>query len=278
MNRRPLLFRHLLVGCALGGVCWLAACRKSNDPAGFGPNDQNTVTLAFANRVGPQALTLRSASYRNGAGEEFTVSAFNYFVCQVVLRRDNGPDVAFPGRYFLLRQADPASLTIRLDSVPAGNYRQLRFRLGVDSLRNLSDLSVQTGALDIRGYGDDNMYTGINYGFVILKLEGTSPAVPLQPDGTRRFSWLATGFGGGIRGHTPNNTRLITLTLPGDGATVRRDVAPVVNLQADLLRLFDGPNRLSLANTPLIYNPVSTQPLAENYRNLFSVAGVKNGN
>ena len=276
MKATDTIFRLILYGILVGLLIHSTACKKNGVSDGYNSTDKNAFIIKFNNQVEGKNLILNSATYQNGSGEAFIVSRFNYFISNLILQRDDGTEITFSD-YYLIRQSDANSLTVRLKEVPAGNYKQIRFRLGVDSLRNLSDLSAQTGALDVAGYGDDNMYTGINYGFVILKLEGTSPVAPIQPDNVRRYSYLVTGFGGGIRGRTPNNTRLISLSLPGEGGRVRRNISPNVFIHANILKLFDGPpNRFSLMATQSLYSPQTSQALANNFQGLFTLDRVEN--
>ena len=102
-------------------------------------------------------------TYINGAGEQFTVRNFRYYISNIVLK--NKLQSETHEGYFLIDQSDDASkeiiLQTNLDSVSA-----IQFLLGVDSLRNVT--GVQTGALDPAM----DMYWTWNTGYVMAKLEG----------------------------------------------------------------------------------------------------------
>ena len=249
------------------------ACEKDEINA-INPADKNTVTLEFDNRVGSKPMVLNTATYKNGAGEEFTVTAFNYFVSNVALTKSDGSVLKFPDQYFLVRQADAKTLTADLPNVPAGDYKNVSFTVGVDSSRSVADVSLRTGVLDVASYGDDGMYWSWNSGYIFLKLEGTSPVVPTRTDGRKLFQMHVGGFGG-MTSKMTNNLRSVSLPLTSP-ATVRGNVAPEVHLFVDAMSIFDGKTPIKLAQTNSVHNPALATPIADNYVGMFSVDHVHN--
>lgn len=253
----------------------LIACKKDAEPVE--PDTKNTVSVEFDNRVGDQKLVLGTTSYKNGSGEAFTVSAFNYFVSNLSLTKEDGNVLTFPNQYFLIRQADATTQTIALDNVPAGNYNQITFTIGVDSLKSVKPLSERTGVLNPASYGSDSMYWSPNLGYRFMKLEGSSPAVPVTVDAAPRFSLQVGGYGGGFNGDvkTANNLRTVTLPMT-KSATVRGNIAPEIHLFVNALTIFDGNTRISLTTTSHVDNPTTATPIADNYKAMFMVDHVHN--
>ena len=251
----------------------MLACTKENtvDPM---DNSTNAVTLEFDNRVGAQKMALGSSTYKNGSGEEFTLTRFNYFISNVALKKADGTLVKFPDQYFLIRQSDPTSWEPELREVPAGDYTEISFLIGVDSTRSVSDISARTGVLDPASYGDDAMYWSWNSGYIFVKMEGTSPVVPLNSAGKRVFEMHIGGYGGRTT-VAPNNLRTVKLPLISK-ATVRKGIAPTIHLVADFLKVFDGPKPIRLAETNSVHNPAAAGPLADNYMTMFVVDHVHN--
>jgi hypothetical protein len=251
----------------------LLACTKDDvDP--IGANDKNTITLEFDNRVGAQKMALGNTTYKNGSGEEFTLTTFNYFISNVALKKTDGTVVKFPDQYFLIRQADPTTWKPELADVPAADYSEISFTIGVDSARSVSDVTARTGVLDPTSYGDDGMYWSWNSGYIFVKMEGTSPVVPLNSAGNRVFAMHVGGYGGRTAA-APNNLRSVTLPLNGT-ATVRKNSAPTVHLVADFLKVFDGLKTIKLAETNTVHNPAVAGPIADNYKSMFVVDHVHN--
>ena len=250
-----------------------AACTEDVVEA-INPAAKNTVTLEFDNRVGSKPMVLNTATYKNGSGEEFTVTTFNYFVSNVALTKSDGSVVKFPDEYFLVRQADAKTLTADLPNVPAGDYKNVSFTVGVDSSRSVADVSLRKGVLDVASYGDDGMYWSWNSGYIFLKLEGTSPVVPVRTDGRKLFQIHVGGFGG-MTSKMANNLRSVSLPLTSP-ATVRGNVAPEVHFFVDAMTIFDGKAPIKLAQTNSIHNPTLAAPVADNYAGMFSVDHVHN--
>lgn len=251
----------------------LTACKK-DEVEPVGANDKNNLTLEFDNRAGAQKLALATTSYKNGSGEEFTVTTFNYFISNVALKKSDGTIVKFPNQYFLIRQADEKTLTPVLKDVPAGDYKEITFLIGVDSTKSVSNIAERTGVLDETSYGTDNMYWAWNSGYIFLKFEGTSPVAPANSAGVKAFQLHIGGFGGRTA-VTPNNLRTVTLSLPQQ-ATVRKSIAPTIHLVSDITRVFDGVNKISLSATNMVHNPKDASPIADNYKSMFIVDHVHN--
>lgn len=246
----------------------MLAC--NNDTVDPIDNSTNAVTLEFDNRVGAQKMALGSTTYKNGSGEEFTLTRFNYFISNVALKKADGTVVKFPDQYFLIRQSDPTSWEPKLKEVPAGDYNEISFLIGVDSTRSVSGIEHRTGVLDPTSYGDDVMAWSWNWGYIFLKAEGTSPAAPLNSAGKRAFEYHVGGYKG-----KGNNLRTVTLPLK-NMATVRKYVAPTIHLVADFLKVLDGPRTIKLAETNMVHNPDGAGPIADNYMKMFVVDHVHN--
>ena len=246
----------------------------TNDAVDPIDDSTNTVMLEFDNRVGAQKMALGNTIYKNGSGEEFTLTRFNYFISNVALKKADGTLVKFPDQYFLIRQADPTTWEPALQEVPAADYSEISFTIGVDSTRSVSDISARTGVLDPTAYGDDGMYWSWNSGYIFVKMEGASPVVPLNSAGKRAFEMHIGGYGGRAA-VAPNNLRTVTLPLNGK-ATVRKSIAPTIHLVADFLKVFDGPSTITLAETNSVHSPAVAGPIADNYMHMFVVDHVHN--
>lgn len=247
----------------------LIACQTQNDV----PTSVGSLQLTFDNRVGSNDLALGTGTYQNKAGEAFTVTRFDYFVSNIRLLRADGSAYTVPqdDSYFLVREADPTSQVITLNNVPAGDYTQLEFMVGVDSLRNTADISKRTGILDPAGSHTSGMYWDWNSGYIHLKLEGTSPQAPLDATGNRNFRYHI-GLFGGYQARTLNNTRLVRvpISVNGEGLRTGEAIKSSVVISTDAGKLFDGPTPISIATYPdVMVSPISAT-IANNYASMFS--------
>lgn len=248
----------------------IVSCQKDE----INPNDKNSVSIEFENRVGDQKLVLGSTKAKNSTGEEFTVTTLNYFVSNISLKNENGTTVKFADKYFLVRQANPSSLIVKLDDVPAGNYTELTYTIGVDSLKSISDVAQRTGVLDPASYGDDNMYWSWNSGYIFFKMEGNSSSIPANAAGIQKYQFHIGGYGGKTS-VTPNNLKTLTFPLMTT-AKVRKDVAPMIHIITDASKVFSAVNQISLAKSSVIMAPAAGKVVSENYAKSFIVDHVHN--
>lgn len=236
--------------------------------------ERGELQLAFEHVVGAKPLVLGSTSYRNGGGETFTVSTLNYYVTNIRLKRTDGPDYVVPqdSSYFLIRASDPATQVIRLHNLPAGTYSGVSYLLGVDSLRNTASVDRRTGVLDPAGGHTGGMYWDWNSGYIHFKLEGNSPQVPASA-GDDRFMYHI-GLFGGYQSRTLNNLRTVTLTTDSTPIRIVTGLVPCVHIEADVQKVFDGPNPLRISQTPLIMISGLSAGVADNYARMFRVTRV----
>lgn len=256
---------------ALLGLLWMTLLFSCDSAAEtISPDDKNNMIIEFDQYVGNEKLVLNSKTYKNTAGEDFTISTLNFFVSNIALKKSDGTEVTFPDQYFLVRQADAASLKLTLKDVPAADYTSVRYTIGVDSLKSVSDLSQRKGVLDPASYGNDNMYWSWNSGYIFFKIEGSSP---LSSDPAKVFMYHVGGYGG-YTGKTPNNLRTITADFGGNTATVRKDISPTVHIITDAGQVFSAGLRIS--TTSMIHSPAAAKPVADGYVNMFKVDHVHN--
>lgn len=261
--RYSIFFAFVLIGSMAGGFL---ACQTDTVPAA----QTGSLGLTFDNVAGSQDLVLNTGTYQNAAGEPLVVTRFNYFVSNIRLKKDDGSEYVVPqdNSYFLVEEERPASQTITLSNIPVGNYTGLTFLIGVDSLRSLADISKRTGPLDPGLTTHDPMYWEWNSGYIFMKLEGTSMAAPAAQNNL--FYYHVGGFGGGYNGKkTLNNLRTVTIPFAGEVASVKTDAKPVLRIKTDVLKVFNGPTPLRIADhSSVMFEPFSTS-IADNYVQMF---------
>src|ERR1700733_464724 len=76
-------------------------------------------------------LLLDSLLFQNGAGETISVTRLSYLLSGFALEREEGGWVESPGQYAWMDAAQ-RRLEVRLNGVPEGKYRALRFHVGLD--------------------------------------------------------------------------------------------------------------------------------------------------
>ena len=236
----------------------IAGCRKKADPVIADPpaNDTREVHVNFANFAGSDSLKLNTGTYINASGESFTVSMFNYYISNIRLIAASGNDYVEKESYHLVRHGVNGSMHFHLTDVPQGDYKAIRFLIGVDSARNVS--GSQSGALDV----NNGMFWTWNTGYIMAKMEGKSDA---SNDNNKNFKYHPGGFSG------PNSVlRTVQLDFPATMA-LRTKINGDIVLKADILKWF-APQNVSIAqvNSVMMPGPDATK-IADNYAKMFSI-------
>ena len=239
--------------CCLVLNTLFAQVRHDTGPA------SSSLQLSVTHMMGQQPLVRKTVTYTNAAGESFTVSRFRYFLSNFSLESANGAIVRLPPAYFLVDDALDTSKTIRLDNVPAGQYKGIRFLVGVDSARNTS--GVQSGALAV----ESGMFWTWNSGYIMAQLEGHSPVISSP---TQEFLFHAGGYKS-----KDQVLKYVTLPFP-QPVTITKAAPPNVNLVADVEKWF-LPDTVSFKKITVIMAPgVKAKQVAGNYQHMFRVTGI----
>ncbi|MCP9755561.1 hypothetical protein EGI26_10375 [Lacihabitans sp. CCS-44] len=257
--------KKIALALALGISVFFAACETSD----INPNDKNSVSLHFEHLVGTEAFMLNTKTFTNASGEDFTISTFNYFVSNIILKKSDGTELKFADKYFLVKESLAESKVITLTDVPAGDYTSVSFMVGVDSAKSVSDVAQRTGVLDPASYGTDNMYWSWNSGYIFFKMEGKSTK---STNAAKDYKFHIGGFGG-MSAKTVNNLRTVTLSM-ADLAKVRKNIAPEVHLTVDARKVFKTSLKIAESNT--IMSPTLGVAVANNYKDMFAVEHVHN--
>ncbi|WP_373551687.1 MbnP family protein [Haliscomenobacter sp.] len=272
-------FKNILAALVVLATMVLSFSCDKNEEAEFGPDDKGSLILEFDNVVGSQNLQLNGPqTYTNANGDQFNVTLLNYYISNIKLKKSDGTVYTVPqdNSYFLVQESNVASREIKLSNIPVGDYAEVTFMVGVDSVRNTMDLSKRTGILDPAAHsGDDNMYWSWNSGYIFFKMEGLSPQATADAAGNKKFRYHIGGFGG-LNSKTINNIKTVTRTFGGEVATVRSSITPQVHIIVDILKAFEGSSKVGIGtNTTVMFAPYSVN-IANNYVGMFQVQHVHN--
>ena len=222
---------------------------------GFVAHKPHTITVRFRHKMGARDLQLFNETYTNSFGEPVTVTRFKYYIAHLNFTGAGQKEKILSGKTFLIDEAAPGSKTLvfTTDGTPP---QVLSFVIGVDSLLNVS--GVQTGALDPL----NGMFWTWNSGYIFAKMEGKSDSSKAP---AHYINWDVGGF------RSPHNaTRKIQLALP---ASITNATDPVIVIDADLLKWFDGDHAIRIAASPLCHQPGKlAMQIADNYSHMFTIA------
>ncbi|MDX2172571.1 MAG: MbnP family protein [Bacteroidota bacterium] len=242
------------------------ACKKdtkiSQESVVTSSQTYGNLTIEFENMV--DSLNLQFATnYVNQNGDTFQVSTFKYFISNIVITKNDNSTFVEPESYHLIDHSDPTSLIVTLTKVPTGSYKSISFMVGVDSTRNVS--GAQSGALS----QSSGMFWTWSTGYIMLKLEGTSPK---SPDLGKNIYFHVGGFEGINKAQ-----RNFTLNFGSTTANVSTSITPKINLQTDLLEIFKNPSLVDFSSIYDVTNINSrSRMIADNYADMIRLEHVHN--
>ncbi|CAN5749326.1 hypothetical protein BH10BAC2_BH10BAC2_06820 [soil metagenome] len=220
---------------------------------------QHTITISFKNMVGNQPLNTDSI-YTNQFGEPFKIRNCRYYISNIVLLDSlNSKSQSFNDQYFLVDEKEDESKHIAL-ATSLQHITGLQFLLGVDSIKNVS--GVQTGSLDpARG-----MFWTWNTGYVMAKLEGTSP-VAKTPG--HAFSYH-------VGGYKPGEAVAKKIQLAVQEPLALHRGYKTIFITADILKWFSNKYTIKIADVTFCHEPGKlAMQLADNYAGMFSIESVE---
>jgi len=220
-------------------------------PAAQSVAGRDSLTIQIIPVVGEKNWT-PEAVYTNALGETFSIDKCLFYLSNFALQTSSGKWYPIKESYFLVNISDSSSLQISLPGNITDVVR-IQFLLGVDSAKNVS--GIQSGVLDpARG-----MFWTWNTGYVMAKMEGSSPVSPMPG---KKFTYHVGGFAG-----EQNVAKLIQLAIEKKSTEQHR-----ILLQADLLSWFNGTSPLSIAAHPICHVPgILANQIANNYQFQFRV-------
>lgn len=246
-------------------VISIISCKKDKKDGQVQPVDEKaTVEMHLENRIGNLGFFLNE-DYVTAQGDTVKFTKFNYYLSNFEFIKSDGSVYTIPkdSCYFLVKADDSESQDLVFKDLPAGDYKGVRFIIGIDSLKSASPAEERTGVLDVTGEAAD-MYWSWNTGYIFVKAEGTSPQ---SADSLKRFKYHI-GLFGGYSSPTINNIKKVELLF--DSSNYRFDASAIKNIHCFVnpLELFSTPYPIRMSETPIIMASPSSANIADNYADM----------
>ena len=259
----------------------------------------NNVTLEFINTFKDQKIILGNATSTNAtvntsaAGQTHSFSELKYVISNIRLIKADGTEIPYNVNDLdkgatVIDQAKPASLNYVLNNIPAGEYKQIKFGLGVKNSLNTLDQVRFPNFYAAAGANDTEMMWEWGAGYRFTKIEGFYDTDKKE---------LSIHTGSTVEGEEGNYTqgvdayRDITLNLPTN--TIVDNKAPKIVIKADFDKLLSGKTHtITLSSgtgmddnaTPNVHTAVQMLKFADNLggngtndtSGMFSVSNVQN--
>jgi len=233
---------------------------NNDDDSSQNLSGNGEMELFFDNSLNGDKLILGVSTHTNSNGETLKVDRFNYILSNFVLIDENGLEVAYPkeSSYFIINEQTNQT-TINLENIPAGNYKKIKFGLGVDAQRYLQGETAQQSFWDEAVQNDLTWTWSTGYRFINFEGVFTSPTL----SGEKTFQ-IHQGSN-----TATDNYREITVDFPNT-ARVRQNESPSVHFIVDANKILDGNTKLKLSEA---MNTAGTGATIMMGSKLISIAG-----
>jgi hypothetical protein len=263
--------KHIAAVMAVSAL--FVSCSSDDDSSKIVEGTTGDAELYFDNGVAGDALILGN-TYTNSNGEALTINRLSYIISNLVFIKEDGTEFVYPKEesYFVISQ-EAGLFTVHLENVPAGDYKKVRFGLGVDQQRYLQGETAQQSFWNVAAA--NNLTWTWSTGYKFINFEGaftSSASSEAKPFQVHQGSNTAT-----------DNYREIMLNLPTT-ARVRDDEQPSIHIKTDVNVLLDGDIKIQLQNNlngagtgAAIMGGQSLIDIASNSLKMFEVDHVHNG-
>ncbi|MEM6771315.1 MAG: MbnP family protein [Bacteroidota bacterium] len=207
----------------LASLMAVYACMDDDDMV---RSDEVETTIDFLAQYDGTDLAIQREDYTYPNGAMLKVGLFQYYVSDLTLIKANG-DLVVLSEIELIRygSATDDAIQSRTYNIPAGNYQQLRFGLGVKPELNALDPNNFSAADPL----NENEFWNANARYVFAKIEANAD---LENDGM---------FDTGLSYHMGNDALYTTIEFNGD-FTIEEGNSPRLTVVADVLKAMSDTN------------------------------------
>lgn len=238
------------------------SCKKDEKVVDSSPAETNASLLVdLTALVNNTILVPNTKWYTNWKGDSFTVSKFNYYISNIKLKKNDGSYFIETESYHLIKHVEGRRSFV-VKNIPQGDYTELEFIIGIDSVRNIS--GAQTGDLDPAL----QMFWDWNSGYIFYKLEGTYKTIsnPILGD----YAFHIGLFGGRFK------TQQFCKINLNNSILAKKNIQSKLFLKANIEEVFYTPHPIDFD----YYNQnISLQTYleqSENYKDMFVLDRVEN--
>ncbi len=233
------LNRLFAVGLTASLLFFNACNKDSDDPKPIDEVKTSEFVLEFDHVWGPNGgpFAIGQELTHPASAEKLTFTKLAYYISNVVLIKADNTEWKEKESYHLVDAATAASGMINIKNVPTGDYKAVRFSVGVDSTRNVS--GAQTGALSTT----NGMFWSWNTGYIFVKAEGMSPQSS------------SGGFTYHLGGFREVNSAIVTkeIAFGSEMLSIKPNAKPQVHLYVNAARFWHG--GLSVAQINFVHMP-----------------------
>lgn len=238
MTRYTLYSLPLFITCAV----FISSCKKKDNPVDDS-TPTGTIMFHLHTYIEDNEVDLYNIPYTTHEGRSISLSLAQLFISDVELIKPDGSTYAIANNK-ILKKLDID--TYLIGDAPVGNYKSLRFKVGLNPETNLPDLKNVTDS--VMWFSNQH----VTQGYIFLNVQG-------KIDTSVAMTGTLVPFVYKIG----TNANYKQVTLPDKGFTVTAGEISYAHLMADYNMLFNGINLTNNANLFVKTAADNTSPLAQ---------------
>jgi len=207
--------------CILFFIIIASSCKKDNTEAPPPTTTVGNLTVQFSYTFDATALQTDTIGYVNAAGYKMSVTRLQYYLSKFVLVNADGITTYPINQAYYLDAKDPYFSSITFIDVPNGNYKGLRFMIGLDTAMNKTYYLPAT-------VENNNMEWPVQMGggYHFMKLEG---------------SFIDTAGTWGYNMHLGTNGNSVNISLPNKAFLINSNTTSI-QLKMNVSEWFKNPS------------------------------------
>jgi uncharacterized protein YceK len=238
-------------------------CKKDDPKQQPQPTEgaNGTLQITMDLRWGPTLapFSMNTWYVHPGTSDSLRFNNIKIYISNIKLKRADGTWWTEPESYRLVDANRPNGLSMNISNIPAGEYTEMQWMVGVDSARNVS--GIQSGALD----PSLGMFWTWTTGYIFIKAEGFAPAAPQG-----NFQYHLGGFSG------PNNSiQIRNFNISATPLKIVKDANSQLSMRVNMARFWHGGVRVENTHTIHMSSAMAAQ-MAANFADGFMVGSVAN--
>ena len=245
---------------ALVGALILGSCKKEDNPTN--PTTKTgSLAIQFEHVWGMNAvpIDINQKIFHPKTKDTVTLTTFKYYVSHIEVKKAGGNWYKEEDIYHLIDLGNPSTHFVTINNLPVGDYEEIKFVMGIDSLRNTG--GDQSGDLD----PSNGMFWNFTDGYIMVKAEGVSPSSP-----TGTFTYHLGGFTGPDKNVLPKYQ-----IFSNKPAMVQENATPTIIIRANPAKLWHHYG--SIANGEEITTPgPKAHEMAFDFQDAVMVSSISN--
>jgi hypothetical protein len=233
----------------------VAGCTSCKKPDPTPPTQYSTLMMHIHTDIDTNEVKVNTP-YKNADGRLISLSHARLYISNVRAIKSDGTEVSIPDTV-ILKTIDNEEYTI--GSIPSGNYKSVKFDVGVDSKRNHMDPAVYHSTSPLSAQNPPMWFGTTANGYIFVNVDGSVDT------STAKNGKNLTPFHFQIG----SDNLLKTVTMPDLAFTALPNTPAIIHLVIDYGKLFEGLDLKNHISNSTYDDPATAAGIATNIPAMF---------